>query len=304
MKAPRADGRTKPAAAADLGVWIDHRQAVLVVARADDGGEDAAVRRITTNLDKQLRLSSGARAKTSYGPQIPPSDDRREAGSQGHFHAFLGEVVAAVRGARALYILGPGEAKDEFQKRLERDGLGRLIRGVEKAGRMSDRQLAAKVREHFLPASDETYGPAYRRARPNGTEDGGNMLRMEKSRAGMHRPEGRPSAERKALMKEKLETAAAPVEARPAVAFDFPARGERVASREYSLRMTAWEPGAVEVSIDDGAWRPCRQAVGYWWHDWSGYRAGPHSARARVGGHRAPASVSERREFVVEFDAE
>lgn len=134
-----------------IGVWIDSRKAVIVPAGADEGAEAGAVRHITTFLEKQLRLSGGQRAKTDYGAQTAPADDMRETSSKANLQYFFDDVVAAVRGARSIFLFGPGEAKEEFKKRLEREGLGRRIDGVESIGRMTDRQIAAKVREHFRP---------------------------------------------------------------------------------------------------------------------------------------------------------
>jgi hypothetical protein len=131
-----------------IGVWIDSRMAVIVPAE-DTQGEVGGIRRITTYLEKQLHLSSGERAKTSYGKQIAPTDDMRETSSKENLKVFFDDVVAALRGAHSIFIFGPGEPKEEFKKRLERDGLGGRIDGVETVGRMSDRQIAAKVREHF-----------------------------------------------------------------------------------------------------------------------------------------------------------
>ena len=130
------------------GVWIDSRTAVI----ADiQGGEAVAVKRITTDFERQLRLPGGRRGRTAYGPQTAPSDDMRETMSKENLQVFFGDVVAALRGAQSIIIFGPGEAKDELEKRLVRDGLGDRINGVEPAGRMSDRQIAAKARGHFRP---------------------------------------------------------------------------------------------------------------------------------------------------------
>ena len=129
-------------------------------------------------------------------------------------------------------------------------------------------------------------------------------MRLEKSRRGMHHLDGRLTAQRKSVMKQKLETEFPPAPAAPApsaVAVDYPQTGERVVSRDYTFRFSAEAPGGVEVSIDDGAWQPCRQAAGFWWHDWSGYRAGPHSILARISLHPGRRSLSIRREFSVEF---
>jgi hypothetical protein len=50
-----------------------------------------------------------------------------------------------------MLIFGPGEAKGELQQHLERAELSERIVGVETADKMTDRQIAAKVRLHFAP---------------------------------------------------------------------------------------------------------------------------------------------------------
>ena len=82
----------------------------------------------------------------------------------------------------------------------------------------------------------------------------------------------------------------------PAIALDYPQKGEAVMSDHYTLRLTVPEGAAfVEVSIDDGAWQPCRFSVGHWWYDWSGYEAGRHTLRARtLGADGLEASVKRQ----------
>jgi hypothetical protein len=46
-------------------------------------------------------------------------------------------------------LFGPGEAKGELKKRLERKKMGGRIAAVETVDKMTDGQIAAKVRKHF-----------------------------------------------------------------------------------------------------------------------------------------------------------
>ncbi len=46
-------------------------------------------------------------------------------------------------------LFGHGEAKGELKKRLEDDHIAHLIQAVETVAQMTDRQIAAKVREYF-----------------------------------------------------------------------------------------------------------------------------------------------------------
>ena len=48
-----------------------------------------------------------------------------------------------------MLIFGPGEARGELRARLEHAGLAPRIVGVDTVDKMTDRQVAAKVREHF-----------------------------------------------------------------------------------------------------------------------------------------------------------
>jgi hypothetical protein len=140
----------RKSAGTGIGVWIDGRKAVIVAPGAGEGREE--LRRITAALQDQGHLRGGVRAKVvPYGRQIAPSDDMRETCSKENLRFFFDDVVAALRGASSIFLFGPGEAKEEFRKRLEREGMGGLIGGIEPAGRMSDRQIAAKVRAHFHP---------------------------------------------------------------------------------------------------------------------------------------------------------
>jgi hypothetical protein len=127
-------------------------------------------------------------------------------------------------------------------------------------------------------------------------------MRLEKSRSGMHHLDGRLTAQKKSAMKQKLagEFPPAPPPAPAAVAVDYPKNGDRVTSRDYTFRVSAEAAGTVEISIDDEPWRPCRQAAGFWWHDWSGFRPGPHSVLARLNLRKGRRTFSARHDFEVE----
>jgi hypothetical protein len=58
-------------------------------------------------------------------------------------------VISCIHNAESILIFGPGEAKGELEKRLVNKGLGGRIAGIETNDKMTDRQIAAKVRQHF-----------------------------------------------------------------------------------------------------------------------------------------------------------
>ena len=62
-------------------------------------------------------------------------------------------MISHIRDAESILIFGPGEAKGEFAKRLQSEDLGGRIVGVETVDKMTDGQIAARVRQHFTTRS-------------------------------------------------------------------------------------------------------------------------------------------------------
>jgi len=127
------------------GLWIDHRKALIVV--VTDKGEE--IKLIISKVEKQLGRSGGVRSTAPYEPQQVPADDSREREFMGHLNIYYDVVVSCIRDAEAILIFGPGEAKGELKKRLERNKLGGRIVDIETVDKMTDRQIAAKVRQYF-----------------------------------------------------------------------------------------------------------------------------------------------------------
>jgi hypothetical protein len=133
------------------GLWIDHRKA-LIVAVTDKGEE---IRLIISKVEKQPGRSGGMRSTTPYEAQQVPADDSRERKFSGHLNIYYNAVIASIRDAESILILGPGEAKGELKKRLVRNKLGGRIVGIETVDKMTDRRIAAKVCRYFKEKSTQ-----------------------------------------------------------------------------------------------------------------------------------------------------
>lgn len=130
---------------AKVGLWIDHRKAIVVA--VTDKGEEIGL--IISAIEKQARRSPRSRHTGPYEPQQVPADNSRQRALTGHLNIYYAAVIASIRDAESILIFGPGEAKGELKKRLEKNGLGGRIERVETVDKMTDRQIAAKVRRHF-----------------------------------------------------------------------------------------------------------------------------------------------------------
>lgn len=121
------------------GVWIDHRKAVIVFA-----GQ---------NTEEPLRIESGVEKHVRYSGQGSDhdgkADDQRDSQFAAHLGKYYDEVIAKIRVAESIIIFGPGEARSEFKNRLITKKLGARIIAVEAADKMTDHQIATKVRGHY-----------------------------------------------------------------------------------------------------------------------------------------------------------
>lgn len=127
-----------------VGVWIDHREAVLVFV----SGEDKELIRIPSNVERHPGRSADEAPHAGIESRVR-ADDSHQRRFTGKLARFYEQVIGRIDGTAAVFILGPGEAKGELSRQLEKTGLAGRAVLVEAAERMTDGQLVRKVCKHF-----------------------------------------------------------------------------------------------------------------------------------------------------------
>ena len=122
-----------------IGLWIDHRETIIVTI----GDPEEETKRIESGMEKHVRFSGGSESGDRSG------EDQRDRRFTNHLNSYYDEVIAYIRDAESILIFGPGEAKGELKTHLESQKLGERIVAVETEDKMTDGQIAAKVRQHF-----------------------------------------------------------------------------------------------------------------------------------------------------------
>lgn len=130
----------------EVGLWIDHRKTVIVTVE----NEAEEIREIRSNMEKHIRFSSGTHSKSPNNPRDATAEDVRDRQFGNHLGRYYEGVISLIRDAESIWIFGPGEAKTELENCLKRDDLGGRIVGIETVDKMTDRQIATKVRDHYL----------------------------------------------------------------------------------------------------------------------------------------------------------
>jgi stalled ribosome rescue protein Dom34 len=121
-----------------VGLWFDNDKAVIVSISED--GEERKI--ITSYMENFIRYSSAT-------PGDGSPENARDKRYWNHLGDYYDKVIAHICDAEAIQIFGPGEAKDELKKRLEHTGLAEYSITLETIGKLTDQQVAKKVRERF-----------------------------------------------------------------------------------------------------------------------------------------------------------
>jgi stalled ribosome rescue protein Dom34 len=114
-----------------IGIWIDHKKAVIVSA--------SGVHITATTVESEVR----------HGPE-GGSEKREEQRYDQHLDRYFDEVISQLGQPEALLILGPGEAKLQLKERLSRSkALSACVVGIETTDKLTDPQIAAKVKDYY-----------------------------------------------------------------------------------------------------------------------------------------------------------
>jgi len=130
---------------AEAGLWIDHREAVIVV--LSKSGEET--KRIQSSAEQQPRRA-GEPSTGRFEYQAVPADDSHQREYAGHLARYYDEIVSYLHEAGAVLIFGPGEAKGELKKRFEHHKTGAQLVTMETTDKMTEPQIVAYVRHHFF----------------------------------------------------------------------------------------------------------------------------------------------------------
>jgi DNA-binding MurR/RpiR family transcriptional regulator len=128
-----------------VGLWIDHREAHLLRI----SGTSEETRQIYSDLEKRPQSAGNSSHQGHFESRLMQADDSREKARTMHLNAYYDAVIASMRDAETILVFGPGEAKDEFAKRLKATDLGKRIETVETADKMTDHQIASKIRDFY-----------------------------------------------------------------------------------------------------------------------------------------------------------
>jgi hypothetical protein len=135
-----------PGTSRKVGVWIDHRQAVIVTFE----GDDVAVHTLESNLDGRTRPAGGSRSVTPYGPQDVIKEGAGERRFAQQLRAYYADVLAHIGEAGVIYAFGPARARYELIEAVDASPAHRnTSTETAPSDKLTNPQIVAHVKEHF-----------------------------------------------------------------------------------------------------------------------------------------------------------
>jgi len=121
----------------DVGVWIDHKKAVIVFVAAGE---------VTTTT-----LTSDVGAHPHYSGSLEGGGEKKyEERHNQDLDRYYDDVIGQLGKPDAILLFGPGEAKLQLKERLARSKVSsESIVAVASTDKLTDPQIVAKVKEHY-----------------------------------------------------------------------------------------------------------------------------------------------------------
>jgi hypothetical protein len=130
----------------NIGIWIDHKEAVLVFLK----NGHTTLERINSNAERNFRQSGGWKSGKNPGVQSIYKEQKAEERRKHQYQKFYRRIIKKINKADTVYIFGPGNAKQELTKEIQKlKGEQPAISAVQSCHKLTDNQLKAKVRSYF-----------------------------------------------------------------------------------------------------------------------------------------------------------
>ena len=127
----------------NVGLWIDHKQAYLI------WNEDGKVEVIPSRIEPPAHYSGGTKlgGKQNQKADIEArSSDRLKL----QLNKYYQQVMNALKDASSIFVMGPGKAKVEFEKAIQKSkDLHKRLLKVETTDKMTKNQMIAYVRKFY-----------------------------------------------------------------------------------------------------------------------------------------------------------
>lgn len=129
----------------NVGIWIDHRQAILVFVE----NKETHLKNIESGIIKPSLLSKSA--DSPHGAQSPIPEKTWSENHKQMLKNYYKNIIKAIYQVEKIFLFGPGYAKLELKKVLEeiKHFPGTIVK-IETTDKITQPQIIAKVKAQFI----------------------------------------------------------------------------------------------------------------------------------------------------------
>jgi hypothetical protein len=129
-----------------VGIWIGHREAVVVLASSDL----VTAKTVESDVGPHARYSERAAYPTRDSPKAGRGEKTYAERNRQSLDRYYDEVISHMGQPEALLIFGPGEAKLQLKERVSNSKvLSELAVEIVSTDKLTDPEIVAHVKRHY-----------------------------------------------------------------------------------------------------------------------------------------------------------
>jgi len=129
-----------------FGLWVDHGKAVIVSLM----NENHKVIHVESDIEGHFRLKDDSQSISPSNLQGNTIESKMDSRYRNHLNIYFQHIIDLLKDAKRLFIFGPGEAKIELKKMIEKNKqFSNKISDIETTDKLTEPQIVAKVKKYF-----------------------------------------------------------------------------------------------------------------------------------------------------------
>lgn len=132
----------------EIGIWLNRDKAVLISLK---DGQSEQVMTLESEIESRTRIPGESKPFSRLGNILAETSGRLTNRRKQQMHQYLNKIIHSLDDeARELFLFGPSNAKIQLEKELKKNPVfARKTVILEAADKMTERQMIARVKDHF-----------------------------------------------------------------------------------------------------------------------------------------------------------
>jgi len=129
-----------------FGLWVDHEKAIIVSLM---NGNHKVIH-VESDVEGHFRLKDDSQSISPSNLQGNTIESKMDSRYHKYLNIYFQQIINLLKEAKRIFIFGPGEAKIELKKMIEKNKLlSNKISDIEATDKLTEPQIVAKVKKYF-----------------------------------------------------------------------------------------------------------------------------------------------------------